>query len=290
MPFKSTIFFVICLFTAIFAVTPVAARVKYVAVVETEIDMNPADAARLERSEVRLITDELRGAAVKTLPQDKYSIMTAETVMSQSGSVLNECAEENCLITLGSKIGADYVVRGKLGKIGTQFTLFVSMFDTEDGFLVGTSNTIRSEKLVDLLEKTATACAEMYRKFIRPAVNPAPAVVPVPAYAPSIESKGSTTSGGYRANTVVHPLVGGYVARNPDKSSYSHGEQFVATAIPYAGYRFAYWQAIPGGRSNPVTITMDWHKNVIAVFEPLDATEDVDSYQSTPAHSERPKK
>jgi formylglycine-generating enzyme required for sulfatase activity len=160
---KSTIFIIII--TALFAVTPATAGVKYVAVVETEIDMNPAEAAKLERSEVRLITDELRSTAVNALPQDRYSVMTTETVMAQSGPVLSECAEENCIITLGSKIGADYIVRGKLGKIGTLFTLSVSMFDTEDGFLVGTSKAIRSEKLVDLLEKAAGACADMYKKL-----------------------------------------------------------------------------------------------------------------------------
>jgi hypothetical protein len=152
-------------FAALLAAMP-AFAVKYVAVVETEIDMEPGEAASLKRSEVRLITDEFRIAAVKVLPQSQYSVMTTETVMSQSGSVLNECAEENCIITLGGKIGADYIVRGKLSKFGTLFSLSVSMFDTEDGFLVGTSAAVRSERFVDLLEKAAGACEEMFKKFV----------------------------------------------------------------------------------------------------------------------------
>jgi formylglycine-generating enzyme required for sulfatase activity len=144
------------------------AGVKYVAVVEMEIDMEPSEKMKLKTSEVRLITDELRNAAVKTLPRDQYSVMTTETVMKQSGAVLDECHEENCVITLGSKIGADYIVRGKLGKIETQFTLSVSMYDTEDGFLVGSMNTIRAGKLVGLLVEAPKACENMFKTFLNP--------------------------------------------------------------------------------------------------------------------------
>ncbi|MDR2694586.1 MAG: hypothetical protein LBB74_10295 [Chitinispirillales bacterium] len=157
---KLTVFFIIALFAGISV-----AGVKNVAVVEMEIDMEPYAKAKLKKSEVRLITDELRNTAVKNLPRGRYNVMTTETVMSQSGSVLAECAEENCVITLGSKIGADYIVRGKIGKIETLFTLSVSIFDTEDGFLVGSMDAVRSEKLIDLLEKSTAACTEMYKEF-----------------------------------------------------------------------------------------------------------------------------
>jgi uncharacterized protein (TIGR02145 family) len=177
--------FVAAALVAVFA-GMAAAGVKYVAVVETEIDMEPGEFAKLKKSEVRLITDELRNAAVKTLPRGTYNVMTSETVMSQSGSVLSECAEENCIITLGSKIGADYIVRGKLGKIGTLFALSVSMFDTEDGFLVGSSNAVRSEELIDLLEKASGACSEMFKIFLSEpgAATATPASPTASAYQP----------------------------------------------------------------------------------------------------------
>jgi hypothetical protein len=171
------------LWVALFAGMSVAG-VKYVAVVETEIDMEPDDAANLKKSEVRLITDELRGAAVKILPPDKYSVMTTETVMAQSGSVLEQCSEENCMITLGSKIGADYIVRGKISKVEALFALSVSIFDTEDGFLVGSMDAVRSERMTGLLEKAGSACAEMFKTFINmrpPAASPPAPARPQPA-------------------------------------------------------------------------------------------------------------
>jgi hypothetical protein len=85
-----------------------AAGVKYVAVVETGVDASFGASAKLTRAEVRQITAELRKEAVNNLlPQDKYNIMTSETVIAQGGAVLEECAEENCVIKLGSTIGRD---------------------------------------------------------------------------------------------------------------------------------------------------------------------------------------
>jgi hypothetical protein len=82
------------------------AGVKYVAVVETDVDASSGASADLNPAEVREITAELRRQAAKNLPSGRYSVMTSETVQSMGGAVLEECADENCVITLGSKIGA----------------------------------------------------------------------------------------------------------------------------------------------------------------------------------------
>jgi hypothetical protein len=168
------------LIAALFAAMP-AAGVKYVAVVETEVDM-PPDATTLPNpTEVRLVTEELRREAVKNLPPDKYSIMTTETVLAQGTAVLLECAEENCVIALGSKIGADYIVRGTIRKSQTRFTLSVNIFETEDGNLVASSEAVRSENIEDLIEKAAAVCAGMYRDFVKRQFQAAPVPVPEPA-------------------------------------------------------------------------------------------------------------
>jgi hypothetical protein len=167
------------LIIALFAGVSVAG-VKYVAVVETDIDAQSGASATLTSADARLVTAELRREAVKNLPRDKYNIMTSETVQSMSGAVLEECAEENCVIALGSKIGADYIVRGTISKFQTMFTLTVEMYETENGTLVASSDPVRSEKVVDMLEKAASACAEMYRAFANEQRPVAPAPVPVP--------------------------------------------------------------------------------------------------------------
>jgi len=146
-------------------VTLSMAGIKYVAVVEMDIDMKSSDVAKLDKSEVRLLTDEIRDKAVNTLSHSQFNIMTTETVIAQGGAVLEECSEENCVITLGNKIGADYIVRGKLSKFQNLFVLSIVIYDTENGFLVASSNAIRSDKMTDLIDKVSIASENLFKKF-----------------------------------------------------------------------------------------------------------------------------
>jgi succinate dehydrogenase hydrophobic anchor subunit len=149
---------------ALLAVMPVAGA-KYVAVVETDVDAASGASAELNAAEVREITAELRRQATKNLPSGRYSVMTSETVQSMGGAVLEECAEENCVIVLGSKIGADYIVRGTVSKFGTKLTLSVELYETGNGTLVISSDPVRSETKTELLEMATTASANMFREF-----------------------------------------------------------------------------------------------------------------------------
>jgi hypothetical protein len=142
------------------------AGIKYVAVVESDIDESSGASEKISRADVRLVTAELRREAVKNLPPKRYVIMTAETVMAQGGAVLEECADENCVITLGSKIGADYIVRGTVSKLESKFTLQVEMYETENGNLVASCDPVRSESIGELVERAATACANMYKAWL----------------------------------------------------------------------------------------------------------------------------
>jgi hypothetical protein len=162
-------------------VFPVAAGVKYVAVVETEIDARSGAAADLTSAEVAIITTELRREAVKNLPRSQYNIMTTETVIAQGSATLEQCFDENCVISLGSKIGADYIVRGTISKFQTLFILSVEIYETEDGNLVASSDPVRSENIRGLLENAAPVCAEMYKAFAAAqTLAPAPVVAPEP--------------------------------------------------------------------------------------------------------------
>jgi len=138
---------------------------KYVAVVETGVDEQSGASANLNPAEIRQITAELRREAIENLPRGQYNIMTSETVQSMGGAVLEACADENCVITIGSKIGADYIVRGIISKFQTKLTLSVEMYETENGTLVALSTPVRSESPAELLEMAAAACANMYKKF-----------------------------------------------------------------------------------------------------------------------------
>jgi hypothetical protein len=150
----------------VFFVEISAAGIKYVAVVESDIDEASGASEKISRADVRLVTAELRREAVKNLPPKRYVIMTAETVMAQGGAVLEECAEENCVITLGSKIGADYIVRGTVSKLESLFTLQVEMYETDNGNLVASCDPVRSESIRELVEKAAVVCAEMFKTWL----------------------------------------------------------------------------------------------------------------------------
>jgi len=163
---KTTIFMITAAFALILMTATAAhAQVKYVAVVETEVDAQSGAAAKLNKAEVRQITTVLRNEARNNLPSGKYKIMTAETVIAQGSAKLEECAEENCVIALGSKIGADFIVRGIVSKFGTKLTLSIEMYETEDGTLVGSAR-VSSEKAENLLEKTVVECGRVYKTFV----------------------------------------------------------------------------------------------------------------------------
>jgi len=167
------------------ALKPTSMRVKNIAVVETEIDAQSSASTELTSADARLVTAELRREAVKNLPRGRYNVMTSETVYAQGSAVLEKCVDENCVIVLGSAIGADFIVRGFIGKIQTKFTLTVEIYETEDGNLVASSDPIRSESLEGLLEQTAVVCANMYKSFVAAHTPPPePTATPPPPLPP----------------------------------------------------------------------------------------------------------
>ncbi|MDR2693979.1 MAG: InlB B-repeat-containing protein [Chitinispirillales bacterium] len=240
------------LFTALFAALPAAYAVKYVAVVEVEIDARSGASDDLSAAEAQEITAELRREAVRNLPQDKYNIMTSETVQAQGGAVLEECAEENCVITLGSKIGADYIVRGIVRKFKTRLTLSVEMYETEDGTLVASSDPVRSENAAELLEKAAVACADMYKTFV--SRRPAPKAPAAPV---------AVT---HTVTATVNPANGGTVSRSPNQTSYESGAIVSITAVPANGYVFTGWSGASTSASATLTGPIDRDLTLTANF------------------------
>jgi uncharacterized protein (TIGR02145 family) len=186
-----------------------SAGVKYVAVVETDVDAASGASAELNAAEVREITAELRRQATENLPSGKYSVMTSETVQSMGGAVLEECAEENCVIALGSKIGADYIVRGTVSKFQTMFTLGIELYETENGTLVVSSEAVRSEKLVELLGMAATASGNMYRKFVNNHDSKQSSTPPMPSYQQYSEDGAGTLIDNRDGKTYKTVVIGG---------------------------------------------------------------------------------
>jgi uncharacterized repeat protein (TIGR02543 family) len=58
----------------------------------------------------------------------------------------------------------------------------------------------------------------------------------------------------------------GTVTKNPNRSTYDHGEEVQLTANPDEGWNFASWSGDLSGSANPANITMDSNKTVTATF------------------------
>jgi hypothetical protein len=67
-------------------------------------------------------------------------------------------------------------------------------------------------------------------------------------------------------STSVNPSGGGTVNRSPDKPYYDSGERVTLTATAASGYRFSHWSGDASGNQNPITITIDSNKSVVANF------------------------
>ncbi len=58
----------------------------------------------------------------------------------------------------------------------------------------------------------------------------------------------------------------GSITKNPDKSTYNHGETVTLQAVPAEGYNFVNWSGDLTGSANPATLVMDSNKTVAAAF------------------------
>ena len=264
---------VFLLAAAVFGSLAFAQRVpvKNVAVIETEIDERSGAASDINKAEVSVITNEIRRAAVNNLPRGRFNVMTTETVQSMGAAVLEECAEENCVIALGSKIGADYIVRGIISKFAGDLTITVEMYETEYGMLVVTADPVHTVNLRELLEKTTAVCAAMYKKFLEsssPAATQA-AAPPLPAPPPAPAAVTPPPLPAYSLRVGASPTVGGSVWRSPNQTNYTSGTVVTVTASPESGYTFTGWSGAVTDKTDRVTVTMDGDKRLTANFSKL---------------------
>jgi uncharacterized repeat protein (TIGR02543 family) len=249
-----------------------AAQVKHVAVVETEAD----PAAKISKAVAEEITAVLRREAINNLPRGKYNIMTNETIYAMGGAVLDKCAGENCVVTLGETIGADYIVRGIVRKIETRLSLTVEMHEIDRGMLIALSDPVRSERIGELLDKAAGACAEMYRKFVneqgsvtQKASTPRTPLPPLPEFvAPQSrpEPPEPKQPMKYTITSAANPTDGGTVLRNPDQTYYEEGTIVSVTAVPAKGYTFTEWTGESISKKATLTTTIDRDLTLTANF------------------------
>jgi hypothetical protein len=136
------------------------------AVIDTEVDASAPDLQNeLKESELRYITQEIRRQAKNSLSDD-YNIMTEQSVMVLGDAVLQECAEENCMVAYGEKIGADYITRGTISKFRDKFTLIIEVYETKKGMLIVSSDPVEDGDFSNFIPKIRETTPAMFKKLM----------------------------------------------------------------------------------------------------------------------------
>ena len=134
---------------------------KFVAVLETVGDGKDG----LSLSERQYLTSMLREQAVQELPAElNFTIMTRENIMMMlpPGKSIEDC-EGSCLAETGKNIAADYVAQARVGKVGSNISISVELYETAGSKLVASFNGLGAD--VDALINVIKAKApEFFRK------------------------------------------------------------------------------------------------------------------------------
>jgi hypothetical protein len=138
-----------------------ASFAKFVAVLETVADSKDI----LTLSERQYLTNMLREQAVQELPAElNFTIMTRENIMMMlpPGKSIEDC-EGSCLAETGKNIAADYVAQARIGKVGSNISISVELYETAGSKLVASFNGLGAD--VDALMAVIKAKApEFFRK------------------------------------------------------------------------------------------------------------------------------
>ncbi|MDR1830958.1 MAG: tetratricopeptide repeat protein [Candidatus Fibromonas sp.] len=143
----------------------------------------PSDGT-LSEDEEELLTDKMREAALKVLP-DNFTLLKQDVVIKRLGgmdSYMKECSETSCIVSLGEKAQVDYVAQCRVGKLGSNLRITVELYEVKTGGLLGTFSDIAKDfyKLLPLVEKNVP---DVFRKITvkkqeTPEVKPVEPVVP----------------------------------------------------------------------------------------------------------------
>ncbi|MCL1956547.1 MAG: fibrobacter succinogenes major paralogous domain-containing protein [Fibromonadales bacterium] len=190
---------------------------KRVAILNTEDNGEPS----LEHTDLLYLTDRIREIALKTLPEDKYFVMTTQSVIDMLGSKENArkvCKEAQCIAEIGRKISADYVGQARLGRFGGNFTISMELYHCARGNLIGsfTGNAKDVFGLLDIINDNApsmfSGLPDAKKTVVAaPAATPAPAPVPMPVHVPAAPVAANPAP----AAPAAAPAPAVHVAANP---------------------------------------------------------------------------
>ncbi|MDR2583416.1 MAG: hypothetical protein LBC75_08055 [Fibromonadaceae bacterium] len=145
-----------------------------VAILNTEDDGSP----EIEFTNLNFLTGKLREIAVKVLPEDKYSVMSVQSIIDKLGSKENArkvCKEAQCIAEIGRKVTAAYVGQARLGRLDDYITINVELYNAGSGVLIG-SFTGKAKKVSGLESVINANAPQMYGKMPDVQIKQGPAV------------------------------------------------------------------------------------------------------------------
>jgi len=123
----------------------------------------------LQYNELDFLTGKLRDIASKTLPKDRYGIMTQESIVDRMGSqeqAEKKCREASCLADLGRKISAAYIAQGRIGRFSGMLTIKVELYNSKSGNLVGTINE-KAKNLIAIEGLLDSKAPDLFREILK---------------------------------------------------------------------------------------------------------------------------
>lgn len=151
-----------------------------------------------------LLSDEARSGALSVLPQDKYVLMTRESMLSMLKDMgKTDCQEGACEVETLQNIGADYGITGRVVSVDSNLFVTLKLFETRTGGLLGAEK-VRGASSTELIELVAAAAAKLVQgapvmggsqpapapaTVVEPPVQHVPAFLPPPTAAPETVHK-----------------------------------------------------------------------------------------------------
>jgi len=94
--------------------------------------------SEITSSDVGYVTNLVREEARLMLPTSEYILMTRENILDLIGNrSIADCIGD-CAVETGRKIGADFIVTGRVYKFSGQLRVSIDIHETEDGNLLST--------------------------------------------------------------------------------------------------------------------------------------------------------
>ena len=243
----------VTLFAVLFA-TASLAEPRHLAVLEFEV----APGLKIDRT---YFSDLARAAVHRRAPQ--IFVMTREStevLLQAAGKTAADCLG-NCEIEVGRKLGADFIVSGRISQIGTYLTLSLRLFSTADGQLLDSAEA-RGKSEDELLEKSDQALAALTQPLgALPPPEP-PVASSAPASEPARRQEGAGTEAAARKPPAAEAAPGATSSAaapapgappSAPGSSPSAGQQGVAMPgpAPRAGLPAEVFEAAPAAPARP---------------------------------------